>query len=314
MAFKHQTVLLHETIDQLQVKPDGIYVDATLGGGGHSELLLSQLGPSGHLYAFDQDQTAIDNGQQRLATYVQQQQVTFIKANFRSLTASLAEQGVTAIDGIIYDLGVSSPQFDEAQRGFSYKLTAPLDMRMDQSAALTAKTIVNDWPYADLERVLYRYGEDRFPKRVARAIERERQVKPIETTTELAEIVKTAIPAAARRKGGHPAKRTFQALRIAVNDELGAAEESLEAAIALLKPTGRVCVITFQSLEDRLVKTIYRDHARLPEMPRGLPVRGDLATAELKIITKKPIVPSETELAANRRAHSAHLRVAEKQI
>ncbi|MFD0897919.1 16S rRNA (cytosine(1402)-N(4))-methyltransferase RsmH [Loigolactobacillus binensis] len=312
-AFKHQTVLLNETVDSLQVKPDGIYVDATLGGGGHSALLLSRLTAGGHLYAFDQDQKAIDNGKQRLQAEYAAGQVTFIKANFRALTAELAKRGVTQIDGILYDLGVSSPQFDEAARGFSYKLDAPLDMRMDQTAPLTAQIIVNQWPYADLERILYRYGEDKFAKRVARAIERERAKAPIATTLQLADIIKSAIPAAARRKGGHPAKRSFQALRIAVNDELGAAETSLEAAIAMLALGGRISVISFQSLEDHIVKTIYREHARVAELPRGLPILGTGEVPELKIITKKPIEPTAAEIAANRRSRSARLRVAEKQ-
>ncbi|ANK59747.1 16S rRNA (cytosine(1402)-N(4))-methyltransferase RsmH [Loigolactobacillus backii] len=314
MAFTHETVLLNETVASLQLKPNGVYVDATLGGGGHSELILSKLAKNGHLFAFDQDEEAITNGKKRLAPYVNSGQVTFIKDNFRNLSQALAQHQVNQIDGIIYDLGVSSPQFDEAARGFSYKLTAPLDMRMDQSAALTAREIVNDWPYADLERILYRYGEDKFAKRVARAIERDRAVTPIETTTQLAETVKHAIPAAARRKGGHPAKRTFQAIRIAVNDELGAAEESLEAAIKLLNVNGRIAVITFQSLEDRLVRTIFRDHARTPEIPRGLPIMGAGEQAELKIITKKPILPTATEIEKNRRSRSAQLRVAEKQV
>ncbi|WP_309300227.1 16S rRNA (cytosine(1402)-N(4))-methyltransferase RsmH [Loigolactobacillus coryniformis] len=312
-VFKHQTVLLNETVDSLQVKPDGVYVDATLGGGGHSELLLSRLSSAGHLYAFDQDQTAIDNGERRLQAEVAAGKVTFIKANFRDLAAELAQRGVDQIDGILYDLGVSSPQFDEAARGFSYKLDAPLDMRMDRTKPLTAHVIVNQWPYADLERILYRYGEDKFAKRVARAIERARAEAPIDTTLQLAEIIKSAIPAAARRKGGHPAKRSFQALRIAVNDELGAEETSLEAAISLLALGGRISVISFHSLEDRIVKTIYREHARAAEMPRGLPIVGDGEQPELKIITKKPIEPTAAEVAENRRSRSAKLRVAEKQ-
>ncbi|MFL2028697.1 16S rRNA (cytosine(1402)-N(4))-methyltransferase RsmH [Loigolactobacillus zhaoyuanensis] len=312
-VFKHQTVLLSETVDSLQVKPDGIYVDATLGGGGHSALLLSHLTGDGHLYAFDQDQTAIDNGKQRLRAEHDAGKVSFIKANFRDLKAELAQRGVSQIDGILYDLGVSSPQFDEAARGFSYKLDAPLDMRMDRTATLTARTIVNEWPYADLERILYRYGEDKFAKRVARSIERARAVTPIETTLQLAEIIKSAIPAAARRKGGHPAKRSFQALRITVNDELGAAEASLESAISLLALGGRISVISFHSLEDRVVKTIYREHARVPEIPHGLPIQGSGELPELKIITKKPIEPTAAEVDENRRSRSARLRVAEKQ-
>ena len=235
MEFKHETVLLHETVDGLDIKPNGVYVDCTLGGAGHAQYLLDQLGPQGHLYAFDQDMTAINNAKLKLADYVEKGQVTFIHQNFRHLKQALEELGVDQVDGIYYDLGVSSPQLDVAERGFSYGQEARLDMRMNQEQALSAYEVVNDWPYEDLVHILYRYGEEKFAKRIARAIEERRAQRPIETTTELAEIVKTAIPAATRRTGGHPAKRSFQAIRIAVNDELGAVEDSLEQALTLLR-------------------------------------------------------------------------------
>ncbi|MCT3308193.1 16S rRNA (cytosine(1402)-N(4))-methyltransferase RsmH [Lactiplantibacillus pentosus] len=311
-TFEHTTVLLHEAIAALNVRPDGIYVDCTLGGGGHSREILQQLGPDGHLYSFDQDQTAIDYNQSNLAEYLERGQVTFIKNNFANLKSALAEQGVDHVDGIVYDLGVSSPQFDDASRGFSYRYDAPLDMRMDQSQALTAKTVVNTWPYADLVRIFYRYGEEKFSKQVARMIERERAVQLIETTGQLVEIIKNAIPARARRTGGHPAKRVFQAIRIAVNNELGVLETSLEQAVDLINVHGRVSVITFQSLEDRLVKTIFKEHSALPELPPGLPVIPAEMQPDYQLVSRKPILPSADEIAANRRAHSAKLRAIER--
>lgn len=310
--FEHTTVLLHEAVAALNIKPDGVYVDCTLGGGGHSREILKQLGPKGHLFSFDQDQTAIDYNQSNLAPYLEQGRVTFVKSNFANLKAELASRGIERVDGVVYDLGVSSPQFDNAERGFSYQHDAPLDMRMDQSAPLTAKTIVNTWPYADLVRIFYRYGEEKFSKQVARAIERQRAVQPIETTGELVELIKEAIPARARRTGGHPAKRVFQAIRIAVNNELGVLETSLEQAVDLLAVHGRVSVITFQSLEDRLVKTIFKEHSDLPELPPGLPVIPDELQPNYRLVSRKPIVPSDAEVAANRRARSAKLRAIER--
>ena len=226
--FHHVTVLLHETVDMLDIKPDGIYVDATLGGAGHSSYLLSQLSEKGHLYCFDQDQKAIDNAQVRLKDYIDKGMVTFIKDNFRNLKSNLEALGVSEIDGILYDLGVSSPQLDERERGFSYKQDAKLDMRMNEEASLTAYDVVNTYPYNDLVRIFFKYGEDKFSKQIARKIEQARQVKPIETTTELAEIIKSAKPAKELKKKGHPAKQIFQAIRIEVNDELGAADESIQ--------------------------------------------------------------------------------------
>ena len=312
MEFKHETVLLHETVDGLDIKPDGVYVDCTLGGAGHAQYLLDQLGPQGHLYAFDQDMTAINNAKLKLADYVEKGQVTFIHQNFRHLKQALEELGVDQVDGIYYDLGVSSPQLDVAERGFSYGQEARLDMRMNQEQALSAYEVVNDWPYEDLGHILYRYGEEKFAKRIARAIEERRAQQPIETTTELAEIVKTAIPAATRRTGGHPAKRSFQAIRIAVNDELGAVEDSLEQALTLLKPEGRISVITFHSLEDRLVKQLFKEVSQGPEVPRGLPILPGQMQAPFALVNRKPIVASPEELEANNRSRSAKLRILSK--
>lgn len=312
MEFKHETVLLHETVDGLDIKPDGVYVDCTLGGAGHAQYLLDQLGPQGHLYAFDQDMTAINNAKLKLADYVEKGQVTFIHQNFRHLKQALEELGIDQVDGIYYDLGVSSPQLDVAERGFSYGQEARLDMRMNQEQALSAYEVVNDWPYEDLVHILYRYGEEKFAKRIARAIEERRAQRPIETTTELAEIVKMAIPAATRRTGGHPAKRSFQAIRIAVNDELGAVEDSLEQALTLLKPEGRISVITFHSLEDRLVKQLFKEVSQGPEVPRGLPVLPGQMQAPFGLVNRKPIVASPEELEANNRSRSAKLRILRK--
>ncbi|MDM8213528.1 16S rRNA (cytosine(1402)-N(4))-methyltransferase RsmH [Enterococcus hirae] len=309
--FHHTTVLLNEAVAGLAVQPDGVYVDCTLGGGGHSALILSQL-EGGRLFCFDQDIEAISNAKNKFKKEAAAGKVVFIHRNFRELKSGLAEHGVTQVDGILYDLGVSSPQFDEASRGFSYRHDAPLDMRMDIRQPLSAYEVVNDWPYEKLVRIFFRYGEEKFSKQVARAIERHRASSPIETTGELAEIIKEAIPAAARRKGGHPAKRVFQSIRIAVNDELGALEDSLEQAIALLALHGRLSVITFHSLEDRLVKNILKSYSRPQELPPGLPVVPEEFKPVLKLIKKKPILPSEEELAENRRAHSAKLRIAEK--
>ncbi|WP_311467452.1 16S rRNA (cytosine(1402)-N(4))-methyltransferase RsmH [Abiotrophia defectiva] len=312
MEFKHETVLLHKTVDGLDIKPDGVYVDCTLGGAGHAQYLLDQLGPQGHLYAFDQDMTAINNAKLKLADYVEKGQVTFIHQNFRHLKQALEDLGIGQVDGIYYDLGVSSPQLDVAERGFSYGQEARLDMRMNQEQALSAYEVVNDWPYEDLVHILYRYGEEKFAKRIARAIEERRAQRPIETTTELAEIVKMAIPAATRRTGGHPAKRSFQAIRIAVNDELGAVEDSLEQALTLLKPEGRISVITFHSLEDRLVKQLFKEVSQGPEVPRGLPVLPGQMQAPFALVNRKPIVASPEELEANNRSRSAKLRILRK--
>ena len=294
MEFKHDTVMLHETVDMLEVKPEGIYVDATLGGAGHSEYLLSKL-TTGHLYAFDQDDIAHENAKVRLKAALAENKVTLIKSNFRYLRSSLADLGVIKIDGILYD-----------------KKEARLDMRMDQSQALSAYEVVNDYPYEDLVRIFYRYGEEKFSKQIARKIEQARKLQPIEMTTELADIIKSALPQKELKKKGHPAKRIFQAIRIEVNDELGAAEESIEEAIDLLNVSGRISVITFHSLEDRLTKTIFKEYSTV-DVPKGLPMIPKDMEAKLKLVNRKPVLASEEELAFNNRAHSAKLRVAEKQ-
>lgn len=310
--FKHVTVLLNEAVAGLNVQPTGTYVDATLGGGGHSSKILGQL-TSGHLFSFDQDRTAIEYNQEHLKKAIAAGQLTLVEDNFRNLKQALAEYNVGQINGIVYDLGVSSPQFDDAQRGFSYQHDAPLDMRMNQDQQLSAMEVVNNWPYKQLVRILYRYGEEHFAKQIARKIEQRRQHQPIRTTFELVDVIKEAIPAAARRHGGHPAKKSFQAIRIAVNDELGALEESLEQAFEMLTVGGRISVITFQSLEDRLVKTMFREKSSLSaDLPQGLPVIPQGMEPHFKLVNKKPILPSAQELAANHRAHSAKLRIIEK--
>lgn len=310
MGFEHDSVLLHETVDMLDIRPDGIYVDATLGGAGHSSYLLSQL-TTGHLYAFDQDEAAHENARLRLKTELETGKVILAKANFKDLKVELARLGIDRIDGILYDLGVSSPQFDESSRGFSYRTTARLDMRMDQSQLLTAYEVVNSYPYEDLVRIFYRYGEEKFSKSIARKIEEVRKVKPIESTTDLVEVIKSALPQKALKSKGHPAKQVFQAIRIEVNDELAVAESSLEQAIDLLKVGGRISVISFHSLEDRLTKNIFKEYSSV-EVPKGLPMIPDEMKPKLKLVNRKPIVVSKEELEKNNRAHSAKLRVAEK--
>jgi len=310
MMFKHTTVLLEETVDGLDIKPDGTYVDCTLGGAGHSELILSKLSEKGKLYAFDQDDIAIANAKEKLAAYGDR--LTIIKSNFLYLQEELENLGVTEVDGILYDLGVSSPQLDTPERGFSYHHDAPLDMRMDQDAPLSAYDVINEWPYEKLVKIFFQYGEEKFSKQIARKIEAARESKPIETTGELVELIKDAIPAPARRKGGHPAKRVFQAVRIAVNDELGVFEKSLEQAIDLLSVGGRISVITFHSLEDRICKVTLKKASETPPLPPGLPIIPEEYQPKLKLITRKPILPSEEELEFNNRARSAKLRIAEK--
>ncbi|EKB51884.1 S-adenosyl-methyltransferase MraW [Streptococcus iniae 9117] len=295
----------------LAIKPDGVYVDATLGGAGHSAYLLSQLNDKGHLYCFDQDQNAIDNAQLVLKPYIDKGQVTFIKDNFRHLASQLTSLGVETIDGILYDLGVSSPQLDHRERGFSYRQDAPLDMRMDADAPLTAYHVVNEYDYHDLVRLFFKYGEDKFSKQIARKIEAARSLKPIETTTELAEIIKSAKPAKELKKKGHPAKQIFQAIRIEVNDELGAADESIQQAMDLLALDGRISVITFHSLEDRLTKQLFKE-ASTVDVPKGIPFIPEEMQPKFELVSRKPILPSQEELNANNRAHSAKLRVARK--
>ncbi|WP_242240087.1 16S rRNA (cytosine(1402)-N(4))-methyltransferase RsmH [Bacillus cereus group sp. BfR-BA-01309] len=308
--FKHVTVLLKETVDGLDIKPGGTYVDCTLGGGGHSSYLLSQLTEGGKLIAFDQDEIAIQNAKEKFSSYGEQ--FITVKSNFRYLSEKLQELGITEVDGILFDLGVSSPQLDTPERGFSYHHDAPLDMRMDQDAPLTAYDVVNSWSYEQLVRIFFQYGEEKFSKQIARKIEAYRENKAIETTAELVELIKEGIPAPARRTGGHPAKRVFQAIRIAVNDELKVFEEALESAIEMVKPGGRVSVITFHSLEDRICKTTFKRNSTTPQLPPGLPIIPEEFKPKLKLITRKPILPSDIELEENNRARSAKLRIAEK--
>lgn len=308
--FKHVTVLLKETVDGLEIKPNGTYVDCTLGGGGHSAYLLSQLSEEGKLIAFDQDEVAIQNAKEKFSSY--DGQFITVKSNFRYLKEKLFELGITEVDGILFDLGVSSPQLDTPERGFSYHHDAPLDMRMDQDAPLTAYDVVNSWSYEQLVRIFFQYGEEKFSKQIARKIEAYREKQPIETTGELVELIKEGIPAPARRTGGHPAKRVFQAIRIAVNDELKVFEEALEAAIDVTKTGGRISVITFHSLEDRICKTTFKRNSTTPQLPPGLPIIPDEYKPKLKLITRKPILPSDEELEENNRARSSKLRIAEK--
>ena len=307
--FNHVTVLLNEAVEGLNVKSDGIYVDCTLGGAGHSSLILKQL-TTGHLYCFDQDENAIQAARQRLETIGKQ--FTIIQSNFKNIKAELNQRGVEHVDGILFDLGVSSPQFDNAERGFSYNYDARLDMRMDQSSSLDAHEIVNHYSYEQLVEILYKYADEKFAKQIARRIEKEREIQPIDTTFQLVEIVKSAIPAYARRKGGHPAKRTFQALRIAVNDELNVFDIALKDALDLLNIKGRIAVITFHSLEDKICKYTFNDVSKLKDVPKGLPVIPEKMQPKFKLINKKPIIATEEELNENHRSHSAKLRVIER--
>ncbi|MBE4908828.1 16S rRNA (cytosine(1402)-N(4))-methyltransferase RsmH [Bacillus luteolus] len=308
--FQHTTVLLNEAVDGLAIKKDGIYVDCTLGGAGHSSYIASQLTGSGRLYAFDQDQVAIENAKEKLAEYGDK--VVLIRSNFLHIAEELEKRGITEVDGILYDLGVSSPQLDTPERGFSYHHDAPLDMRMDRDATLSAYDVINTWPYEQLVRIFFQYGEEKFSKQIARKIEAAREKKPINTTGELVELIKEGIPAPARRTGGHPAKRVFQAIRIAVNDELKVFEEAVIDSIGILSKGGRISVITFHSLEDRICKVAFKKMSEGPQLPPGLPIIPDEYKPKLKLITRKPILPSEQELEENKRARSAKLRIAEK--
>lgn len=307
--FHHISVLLKETVDQLNIKEDGVYVDCTLGGAGHSQYLLNQLSDEGRLIAIDQDMTAINHAKEKLQQDLHK--VTFVHNNFRNLANILAELNIDKVDGILYDLGVSSPQLDVPERGFSYQHNAKLDMRMDQTQPLSAYEVVNTWSYETLVKIFFRYGEEKFSKQIARKIEARRQQQPIETTFDLVACIKEGIPAKARRKGGHPAKRVFQAIRIAVNDELAAFEDSLEQAIDHVKVNGRISVITFHSLEDRLCKQMFQEYEKGPDVPRGLSVLPEAYTPKLKRVNRKPIVADATDLEDNHRARSAKLRVAE---
>ncbi len=314
MEFKHTSVLLHETIENLNPQNGGLYVDATFGGGGHAKYLLSKL-ENGTLIGFDQDEYAIKSAQLNFASLLDPNsdpKLQLVHDNFSHLKKNLVELGYqNGIDGIYYDLGVSSPQFDQAGRGFSYRFDARLDMRMDQSQSLDAYQLVNNSSQKELADILYKFGDEKYSRQIARKIVERRQNRPIETTFELVEVIKEAIPAFARRTGGHPAKKTFQALRVAVNHELDVLRESLEEAIELLKPGGRISVITFQSDEDKIVKNIFRKYSEV-EVPRGMPMIPDSMKPTLRLVNRKPIVASKEELENNNRSHSAKLRVAEK--
>lgn len=305
--YKHYSVLKSEAINNLNIKPDGIYVDCTLGGGGHSSEILKRL-TTGHLYCFDQDDYAFQRSKEVLDPI--SQNYTFIKANFKDIKKKLNELGVTKIDGVLYDLGVSSFQLDIPERGFSYNYDAPLDMRMNQDGELNAYDIVNNYSFNDIMKILYDYGEEPNAKLIARGIEKARQVKPIETTFDLVNIIKQSLPQKVLHKKGHPAKQTFQALRIAVNDELRVFEVSINDALDMLNPDGYAVVITFHSLEDRICKKVFRDRTTL-DIPEGLPV---IITEEapFELITRKPILPSDAELDENNRSHSAKMRVIRK--
>lgn len=314
--FNHITVLKSEAVEGLNMDPQGVYVDCTLGGAGHSELIVSKLQAPGRLIAFDQDDTALSHAAKLFAA--QMDRVVLVKSNFRFLKEKLLEldlptlDGQPQVNGILFDLGVSSPQLDDAERGFSYNQDAALDMRMDQDGGLSAHEVVNEWSAEELTKILFEYGEEKFARRIASQIIKAREKAPINTTFELAEIVKNAIPAAARRTGPHPAKRSFQAIRIAVNDELGAMEEALEQAVDCLAPGGRLAVITFHSLEDRICKHLFAKFIEQCTCPPDFPMCVCQRKSILKLVQRKPILPSEEELELNNRSRSAKLRIAEK--
>ena len=303
---KHVSVLLHETVDLLEVKPDGIYVDGTLGRGGHAGYLISKL-QSGHLYAFDKDEQALRESRENLKDHLDH--ITMIHGDFRSMKQQLLQYGIEKVDGIMMDLGVSSPQFDDPSRGFSYRFDARLDMRMDQSQKKDAWQIVNTYEKNDLIRILKEYGEERYASSIASAIVKRRAAAPINTTFELVDVIRSALPDKELRKKGHPAKQTFQALRIEVNDELEALRKGLEDALDLLKEGGRCAVITFHSLEDRIVKNTFKDYSSAPFVEPKLPVKAEqMEQASFQLINKKPITAAEDELDENHRAHTARLR------
>lgn len=310
MAFKHTSVLLEETIEGLSIKPDGIYVDGTLGGGGHSLEIAKRLDEGGRLIGIDQDEAAIEAAGGRLSEFGKR--ISVVRSNYCNTRAVLSDMGITGIDGMLLDLGVSSYQLDTRERGFSYRFDTPLDMRMDMRQSLSAKEIVNEYDEMDLFRIIRDYGEDKFAKNIAKHIVLARQKKPIETTGELNEIIKAAIPAKMRAEGGHPSKRTFQAIRIECNRELEVLKDSLGELIDLLNPGGRLCIITFHSLEDRIVKTAFRQAANPCTCPPGFPVCVCGKVSKGKVITGKPILPGKEELENNSRSKSAKLRIFEK--
>ncbi|WP_147567359.1 16S rRNA (cytosine(1402)-N(4))-methyltransferase RsmH [Dorea formicigenerans] len=309
MEFKHKSVLLNETIDGLNIKPDGIYVDGTLGGGGHAYEVCRRLGEKGSIVGIDQDAAAIEAASARLKDFGEK--VTIVRSNYCDMKSKLHELGIDKVDGIVLDLGVSSYQLDTAERGFSYREDAPLDMRMDTRQKMTARDIVNDYTEADLYRVIRDYGEDKFAKNIAKHIVQARAMKPVETTAELSEIIRASIPMKFQKKSGHPAKRTFQAIRIELNRELDVLRDSLDDMIDLLNPGGRLCIITFHSLEDRIVKSAFRKNENPCTCPPDFPVCVCGKKSKGSIITKKPILPSEEELEYNSRSKSAKLRIFE---
>ncbi len=309
MIFEHKSVLLYETVDSLNIRPDGIYVDGTLGGGGHAFEVLKRLGPEGRLIGIDQDADAIRAATERLEQF--KDKVTIVRSNYRNIREVLSELGIEKVDGIYLDLGVSSYQLDTAERGFTYRENAPLDMRMDQRNEKTAADIVNDYSEMELYRIIRDYGEDRFAKNIAKHIVKARAVQRIETTDQLVEIIKAAIPAKIRAEGGHPAKRTFQAIRIELNHELEVLNDSIDTMIDLLKPGGRLSIITFHSLEDRIVKTRFRTNENPCICPPDFPVCVCGKKSKGQVITRKPIVPTDDELEENKRSKSSKLRVFE---
>lgn len=309
MEFVHKSVLLQECLDSLNIKPDGIYLDGTLGGAGHSSEIVKRL-DTGRLIGVDRDQVALQAAGERLKPYADR--VTLVHSNFQEVASVLDQLGIDQIDGMLFDLGVSSPQLDDGARGFSYMADAPLDMRMNREDALTAYDVVNTWDRQELKKIFYEYGEERYAPQVAAAIERRRAEKPIETTLELVDVIRSAMPPQALREKQHPAKRVFQAIRIAVNDELGSVSRMMEAAIPRLKPGGRLAVITFHSLEDRIVKSAMQQAAKGCVCPPEFPICVCGKKPQIKIVTRKPIVSGEAELNENPRARSAKLRVAEK--
>ena len=309
MIFEHKSVLLYETVDSLNIRPDGIYVDGTLGGGGHAFEVLKRLGPEGRLIGIDQDADAIRAATERLEQF--KDKVTIVRSNYRNIREVLSDLGIEKVDGIYLDLGVSSYQLDTAERGFTYRENAPLDMRMDQRNEKTAADIVNDYSEMELYRIIRDYGEDRFAKNIAKHIVKARAVQRIETTDQLVEIIKAAIPAKIRAEGGHPAKRTFQAIRIELNHELEVLNDSIDTMIDLLKPGGRLSIITFHSLEDRIVKTRFRTNENPCICPPDFPVCVCGKKSKGQVITRKPIVPTDDELEENKRSKSSKLRVFE---
>lgn len=310
MEFVHKSVLLNETIDGLNIQPDGIYVDGTLGGGGHAYEVCRRLGDKGSIVGIDQDAAAIEAAGNRLKDFGEK--VTIVRSNYCDMKSKLHELGIEKVDGIVLDLGVSSYQLDTAERGFSYREDAPLDMRMDTRQKMTARDIVNDYEEMELYRVIRDYGEDKFAKNIAKHIVAARKVKPIETTGELTEIIRASIPMKYQKKSGHPAKRTFQAIRIELNRELEVLKDSLDDMIDLLNPGGRLCIITFHSLEDRIVKSAFRKNENPCTCPSDFPVCVCGKVSKGSILTRKPILPSEEEMEENSRAKSAKLRIFER--